>query len=246
MVATEWPHLTKAPIYEAIIDLRVSLSKSVTAKALLDAQSRIKSHYPRAEERHAWQGKFEVLGGAVASVDLGVTGYVFRSEDNTQAVQFRLDGFPFSRLPPYQDWMAFRSEAYRVWELYRGAFSPSVTRVAVRYINRLDIPLPIDNLTDYFSSVPNQPGADNFKTASFLNRVELLDPTTQVRAMLTQAQQAPTNPNVASFLVDIDVFKESPFDSDVEAAWRAVDEFREIKNRLFFALVKEKALELYK
>src|SRR5207253_4384748 len=82
-------------------------------------------------------------------------GYTFTSSDGLQAFQSRLDGFTFSRLAPYNGWESFCSEARRLWNIYREVTQPqAVTRAAVRYINRLDLPLPIRDLKDYLRTVP--------------------------------------------------------------------------------------------
>jgi hypothetical protein len=71
-------------------------------------------------------------------------GWRFVSPDKLHVFQARLNGFTFSRLPPYVDWESFRTEARRLWDLYRAVANPiAPTRIAVRYINRLDLPLPI-------------------------------------------------------------------------------------------------------
>ena len=43
-----------------------------------------------------------------------VDGYVFTSADGKQVVQYRLDGFTFSRLRPYTRWEEVFAEAQKV------------------------------------------------------------------------------------------------------------------------------------
>jgi uncharacterized protein (TIGR04255 family) len=67
-----------------------------------------------------------------------------------------LDGFAMSRLAPYENWNAVRDEARRLWDIYRSIAKPSkLIRLAVRYINRIDMPLPLGDFKDYLRTVPD-------------------------------------------------------------------------------------------
>jgi uncharacterized protein (TIGR04255 family) len=82
-------------------------------------------------------------------------GYDFPSGDGKQIFQARLDGFAFSRLAPYDCWESFRDEGRRLWEIYRTVAQPEVvTRIGVRYINRLDLPLQNLDFKHYLRTVP--------------------------------------------------------------------------------------------
>jgi uncharacterized protein (TIGR04255 family) len=61
-----------------------------------------------------------------------------------------------SHLAPYENWNAVRDEARRLWALYRSIAKPSkLIRLAVRYINRIDMPLPLGDFKDYLRTVPD-------------------------------------------------------------------------------------------
>ena len=132
------------PITEALIDIRADLPSDITLSELEKLQEAIKSHYPKKRLRHRFEGVIEFKeqeAPRAESKDLGPDGYFFWSADENQAVQFRLDGFTFNRLRPYKNWDAMRSEAKPLWELYLANARPlHVTRLALRYINSIDIP----------------------------------------------------------------------------------------------------------
>lgn len=242
----KWTHLERAPIHEAVIDFRVQLPEGVDSSRLLELHSKIKERYPKLEERRAFKGQIEIRQGrpvGTGAMDLGVNGYFFKNEEATQVVQFRLDGFAFSRLKPYQHWKSFRDEAERLWEVYKG-LAPSVARVAVRYINHIDLPVPVMRLEDYFNFSPRWPAEERFHGSAFLSRVEVVEPPSQARAILTQALLPPKGQTALTVLLDIDVFKELPFDLDYKAAWQTVDQFQAMKNDLFFGMITEKTREL--
>ena len=50
----------------------------------------------------------------------------------------------------------------------------------------------------------------------------------------------------APVILDIDVFREDPFDPNDIAVWNVLEDLRGVKNRIFFESVTEKLLEGYR
>jgi len=85
----------------------------------------------------------------------GIQGVQFISPDGKKVVQFRLDGFSFHKLKPYQSWELLKEEAMQIWKYYLECAKPlNVKRAALRYVNQIDIPLPFKNLEEYILTVP--------------------------------------------------------------------------------------------
>ncbi len=242
-------HLTKAPIIEALIDLRVQRPVGTTVAELKSLHEKFKGEYPAVTERRRWEGRFEVKDGAPqppVSADLGVSGFLFRSNDGKHVAQFQLDGFTFSRLAPYIDWEHFRNEARRLWDIFVSLPSrPHVTRVSARFVNVLDFPLPVGAPEEYLTGLPPAP-AENLFLESFFNRIDVRDVSREFRAVVMQGRQPPRNPAVMSVLADVEVSKDASFGEDYEGAWKTIDQFRSFKNDLFFNLITDKAVELFK
>src|SRR5678809_118110 len=60
-------------------------------------------------------------------------GHAFVGGEGKHVVQFRINGFTFSRLAPYQTWEQFRNEAKTLWESYRQIVGTlPVVRVGLR------------------------------------------------------------------------------------------------------------------
>ena len=73
-------------------------------------------------------------------------------------MQFRRDGFTYNRLHPYKNWDYLIEHTKRTYPIYKEIAKPeAITRLAVRYINHIKIPLPVDDLFEYFSDPPNIP-----------------------------------------------------------------------------------------
>ena len=79
-------------------------------------------------------------------------GYRYKTE--TEIAQFRVDGFTFSKIAPYTTWGEVSSEALRLWKVYVEVAKPrQVSRVAVRYINRMRLP-NVKDLGEYLEAPP--------------------------------------------------------------------------------------------
>lgn len=242
-------HLNNAPITEAILDIRVKLPANVKSNVLLSAHSQMGQQYPNKQERKKWEGQIVIEQSQVSQTNpvVGeVDGYLFRSSDNKQIVQFRLDGFTFNRLKPYETWESFRDEGRRLWNLFVETVSPEqITRIALRYINHLFIPGPIIDFDDYLTAGPAVPEKLPQGVTSFLTRVVIYEPTTRASGIITQALEKIVKPDILPIILDIDVIKESQFEVNYQEMWEAFEKLRHFKNRIFFESITEKTLELF-
>jgi uncharacterized protein (TIGR04255 family) len=152
-------HYRNAPITEAVIDLRVEVPADLGLKNLRDvlAEDAERERYP-SKEALLLEGVQFARSGDGASTTSTVRqeiGVRFHSTDGKYVFQARRDGFTLSRLSPYENWASFRTEARRLWNLYRATARPTrVLRAALRYINRINIPLPLNDFSEYFRTFP--------------------------------------------------------------------------------------------
>lgn len=249
-------HLTSAPIAEAVVDIRTALPKDFDVTSLSQLPSEIAERFPQSEPITAYSGKFEYdiklkLAKAEA-IDGGVVGHLFKTTDATKALQFRNDGFTFSKLKPYQDWARLRDEALDLWRIYvRNAKPESVSRVALRYINHLSIPFAGDrlDLDEYLTSSPKVPAGDDTPMpqgiASFFYRVVLPDPSIGAIAIIHQALESVTDSRTVPVILDIDAYIQGDLDPTSDKIWEAFEQLHDFKNRLFFAYITEKTAELF-
>lgn len=155
---SEYTVFPNAPITEALLDIRVELPNEVDIKKLEVFHDRISGRFPEKKIKGAFEVKVQLSPeGTPQSLPAsgGPQGYLFRSPNENKIVQARLDGFTFNKLKPYENWEIFRSEAYKFWNMYLQLFSPyKITRIALRYINRIEAPLPIKDLKEYILTNP--------------------------------------------------------------------------------------------
>jgi len=243
----DYPILKKAPITEALIDIRVKLPSDFDVKNISSIYESIKNQYPEKQERVKSKVKFEPQAEEQVKASIfAIDGYRYVSSDKKQIMQARLDGFTFSRLHPYIKWEELRDEAHRLWQLYKNITSPeSITRVAVRYINNLKIPMPIKDFDEYLTAPPMVPEGLPQGVSSFLTRTIIHEPSFGANAIITQALEQVVA-DVAPVILDIDVFKLESKGIVEKDAWEIIEKLRHFKNKVFFSSITDNLKEMYK
>ena len=238
--------LPHAPIKEALIDIQVAFPEKVTVEALNSKYAQIADQYPKHETLQRGEFGLHNEDGQPTTVTIGhtIAGYRYSSEDGHRVAQFRVDGFTFSQLEPYNTWEEMKEEAARLWEVYVDAVSPDpITRVGTRYINILKLPLNTE-LKEYLEAPPTIPAGLNQALGSFLTRVDIHDPTIEARGFLTQALEG-VHDDYAPIVLDIDVFVTKEFDPREDNLWQCLEQLRDFKNTVFFESITDKAVELF-
>jgi uncharacterized protein (TIGR04255 family) len=239
-------HLENAPITEALVDFRVSLSREFDATVFADLKTVLADRYPIIEQMRQFEAKLELMPGrkTVAAVPGGkVQGFRFRSQDGLNLAQFRADGFTYNRLAPYTEWSTVFPEAIRLWGLFvETARPPFVSRVALRYLNQLRPPIQSgDPLDKYLAALPPMPPGAPGGFAGFVSRISTHDPVTRLSANVTQALEAP-DPTI---LLDIDVYKAGEFETTTPALAPVFQALHQLKNEIFFGSITEETARLY-
>lgn len=242
----EYQILKNAPITEALIDLRVKLPSKLDVKEIDLIYESIKERYPEKQEQRISEFRIETKPAEelVKSVSK-INGYRYISFDKKQILQARLDGFTFSRLHPYIKWEDLSNEAHRLWLLYKDVTSPDlITRVALRYINKFNIPIPIRDFSDYLTAPPTVPEGLPQGVSSFLTRIAIYEPSIDAHAIITQLLEQIVN-EAAPIILDIDVFKVRPEGLEERDAWNIIEKLRHFKNQIFFKSITKKLKEMY-
>lgn len=233
-----------APITEAIIDLKVSLPRPVPFRKL-EQEAIVSATYTVQKEVMAFEVNSSMGAEVTASASQTPLGYLFSSADQRQVFQARQDGFTFSRLAPYEGWVPFRDEARRLWELYRSFAKPErITRLAVRNINRLDLPQPLVELKDYLRTLPEiSPDMSQSMSAYFM-QIQLPQHDLQAMLVITEAVIPPAQPDKVSVLLDIDLFSETEIAIEDGVVWDYFEQLRSRKNKVFEACITDRTKEL--
>jgi len=241
-------HLSKAPAREALIDIQFESSVS------LDTIDRFTAAAERSFKRRTnlSEAFFGIRSdGSSTRTGHSIIGRRLDSENPPHVLQCRETGFTFSRLSPYGEWGELRAEAKRWWDLFYSEIGPrTVTRIAVRYVNAITLPLPVGDFSEYLVCPPRLPAALPQAVSGFLQRVIVPDEISNCTSVITQVlEDKPAVGNDGSsitVLLDIDVFRMTHFvDSNIADVWTGLDELRMQKNRMFFEHLTEKAMEIF-
>jgi len=236
-----------APITEAIIDIQVERQENCTIDILGKFGEAIDKKFDEQKKRTRFEGKIDF--GPEKSPNFTqkseVDGVAFKCNPENKIVQARLNGYGFSKLQPYEKWETFVSEAKELWGKYRDLVNPSkVTRIGLRYINRIEIPMPVYDFKEYFLTFPEIAEGLPSAISGLFMRLTLPKPCTDYNAIITQAINQATNQSLP-IIFDIDVAKTGEFDASSDEIWTFLAEMREYKNEIFFKSLTEKAKGLF-
>lgn len=245
---TDYTVFPNAPIVEALLDIRAKLPKKVSSEHFLSLYEPIKDRYTKKTERKFVKGAFAIGPEPTATVDdSGSTGYFFESSSEKKVFQARLDGFTFNKLKPYECWASFRDEAHYLWDLYCDLANPEeIPRIALRYINRIEVPTPINDFGDYIATNPQvAPGLPQ-EVMHFFMQLVLPKDEIGATARITQTMEKHTPEGKLPLILDIDVWCEGQFADNAFEMWNKVEMLRNFKNDIFFKTTTDKAKELFK
>lgn len=240
-----WPTLSKAPIVEGLIDIRVERSATTSIAALKVACDELAAEFSSRVELRHWAGQISLSPQESPSISTAVDelgGFLLRSADEKWVVQFRVDGLTVSRLQPYGSWDELKGKASALWAKYSEAAKPSkVVRIASRFINRVQLPIGESFEKTFLTNFVIGPTLPQ-SIAGYLLRVVIPFEDKNAIAIVTQSLGG----NSTDCILDLDAFSEQPQGIDESSMWSKLDGLREVKNLLFFGSFTEAALERFK
>lgn len=240
------PHLSKAPAREALIDIQfeplIPLNR-VERFAVAAAPS-----FERKSD--LLEASFGFGAGGEQTSRQAQIGYRLDNDQTHYVLQPRTNGFTLSRLSPYGQWSDLRDEARKWWsQFYEIARPDVISRLAVRYVNAIQIPLPVVDFGDYLTCPPRLPDGIPQALSGFLQRVVVPDEQARCTSVITQAlegQPTTLGGGAINLLLDIDVFRPTRIDvGSIDEVWAGLDELRDQKNRMFFAHITERTVEMF-
>lgn len=245
-------HYGRAPITEAVIDIRCDLPPEATLDVL--RQGVDVDIYPDVQNYYEISGVVDISeSGVRGDAHSQQIGYLFRDETKERAiVQSRSNGFAFSALPPYGDWDAFSSEALLAWGRYRDAVRPlRITRLGVRFINRIEIPKDRVEIKDYLrTAIDVSPYLPQMINSYFL-QVQVPIPHYAASATVTSSLLNPEKGEATALLLDIDAWRATsialgePQSRDEEVS-EQLQSLRLAKNYVFEACITDATRGLIK
>lgn len=240
MPEIEFPKLTRPPLREALLDIRLREELPASVLSKFEAP---KGFPVRKEMKH---GQFQLQAEpdkpfAAKVLTEEALGIRYEREDGSEVVQLRRNGMTYSILKDYPGWSVLRGEAQAVWQGFLAASGTVIIqRMAVRYINAISIPLGAD-YDEHLTTAPRIPKSVPQLVTGFMQRVLVPFAEDTATAIITQTFEPPT---IA--VLDIDIFALCSLDGASADIWLKLDRLRGIADRIFFSSLTEKVIESYR
>ena len=165
----------KPPLVEALCEVRFASPEGHAWDWTIPGMlyQRIQARFPARKERHAIA--FPIGAAQVEPPRHAIERLQFASPDGTMIVQVGPDLLAVNSLRPHLGWPELRDTFLGVLGAYCELAAPrALTMAAVRYINRVEIPLrPGFALEKYFAVVPGLPGGVSGAVSTFLMHTEV-------------------------------------------------------------------------
>lgn len=201
----------KPPVIEALCEIYFADSEwdDTVPGAFYE---KVKNDYPKKRQRRIQEAKI-TLGPeqAVAGIRQLPPWMQFVSEEEHRMIQIARDLLVINQLHPYPHFEDWEPEIYRALNDYRDLANPKmVTRLGMRYINRVVIPEGRVRMEKYFTVYPNLPEGFGDTHGPFLVRVEVPQKDNAHTVLITFGTAPPpdSSQTVQAFMLDFyDIFQ---------------------------------------
>ncbi len=244
------PHriYARPPVVEAVVEIRVSPRPDLRVPELASVLFGEETEYSQPQQLFAAEFTIDAASATITERKEAIQGYRFAGSSTPSLVQIGLERFAFSRLAPYKPWSSWCEEARRLWSKYLDHTSPNeVTRIAVRYVNRIEF-APSDDrkILDYIKVYPELPPELPNRLAGLLMRLDLRSP--QLPGVGLVVNVGRTDPSVAghvALLLDLDLSRDVQLPSDDSTIWSIVEELHDLENSFFESCITDLSRELF-
>lgn len=251
MTAQAFPHLSKAPIYEATIELRVVGVSRDSDDAVEAFRVEVANDFPHHRPIRFIAPQFKLnLAQAdgefeTTHVERGMIGVRMESPDRNYIVHAKKDGLMVSRMAPYTSWDELMAHVRTLWPIYCRHLAPKeVRRIGARYINHLPLPqVEVCDLDQIFTKGPQIPSALPQDLTEYAIRFVLQMPEHKAGVAMTQGIGLPPPSGAPghSASLDIDAFTMGePLAADSSELWDRLEHLHTVKNKSFFASLQER------
>lgn len=238
----------KPPITEAVIDLR--FADRLDPPTLERAAADFRRYYSAQAVMNAalgWAPPSGAVSPPVAEMKVD-NGQRLSASDQTELVLLLPMSFTESQLAPYPGWDTFFQRFVRDWAIWKKTIGyRKIVRVALRYINRIDIPTTSGAVTeesDYVRTYVMAPG--EFGPILAYGAQVQFRPDEQGCWLILNTALAPSPLlNHIAIMLDLDVYVEREAPQNDEALFELLERMRSKKNSIFEACITDKSRELF-
>ena len=238
------PQYKRPPITEAVIELRLeqSLSRTELDKLL----QRFKDDYASSEDYVGYEVRVNPAERR-ADFEEQNRGYKLASSDRADVLLVTPAHFSCSRLAPYVGWEAFRARAEDHWRTWKRVVGyRKISRIGVRFINRIDIPAARGEsvkVSTYLRVYPRARALKHLQGYAMQMTGKLEQDN--LRVVINSSLVPPPLVDHISVVLDIDISCETDAPQRDDEVWALIDKIRMHKNQIFEESVTDRARELF-
>jgi uncharacterized protein (TIGR04255 family) len=238
------------PITEAVIEIRFAAPLGADRIAAISGD--FQSLYPfeqRIADVHVQLNLPSAPQAGTTTETIETLGHKRSSLDQTEILVLRPQNFVVSQLAPYPGWQTFFERFRRDWILWKSLISyRKISRIGVRYINRIDIPSisgQIINYEQYINIYPHLPTLiPNVQGYGVQVIVDMPD----ISCRMTLNSLTAPSPLLGhgGFIIDQDIYNEQTPPQNDDDIYTFLNVVRVKKNDVFEACITSRARELFK
>jgi uncharacterized protein (TIGR04255 family) len=239
----------RPPVAEAAIEMR--FENPIHQPDLERAAGRLETEYPISETEVAQSINVDTVAGA-ATFSTAWQGVKRSSRDRTDVVILRSNAVIVAQLAPYRGWEHLFGRLKNAWASLSRTTRENIglSRLGIRYINRIDIPVADADGASFFDYLRFHPQApegliDKAPLSEFSAHVAFPISENDLGAKLVMAKAISPLLSHNSILLDIDVFREGNVPRKADEIWDVLSAMRGRKNMIFEMCITDKARELF-
>lgn len=237
-------HYKKAPIVEAIIDVKFEAPFAIREMERL--RDRFKGQFLSVEERRTFRVEFGPKAGPQEST---LAGYKMTSKNATDVVLINQNSVGTARLAPYENWEKFARQAETNFDVVTKVVGrKKIIRVGVRFINRLDIPneqMANQPLNKFLRIGVSLPPEVSEVISNFNFVVQGKEPETGTPFNLRSGIMGSTLIDCVSVQLDIDVFWDTEIPGRIDEMWAGIERLHQSKNSIFEHCITDELRKLF-
>lgn len=240
------PDYARPPIVEAVIELR--FRKAQSYEEIADNKGLWQKEYRGFESQDSVALHYDAQKDEPSRTRRPVS-LKFQSADMTDLLIVGEENFLCARLAPYCGWDSFFGRFQRDYQKFRQKLGPvPVSRIACRFINRLDIPGDEDDRVSpavWTLLGPNLPLPWVSDVTQYAMRVVRKVPEFDASVGIATGTTGSPVPGCLSILLDIDAYQDDLNVRREDEILERLVRLRELKNRTFEDCLTDKARELF-
>lgn len=243
----KWIKLNNSPIVLAILQIQFELPEDYDVKNFLTNEKALKVELPFKQNDFSGNiniPSIPVVGISTAQISSSISGYSFFNKETQRIVSINKNSFTYSSEAKYEGWEGFKNEGLKYFSLFSDILSSiELTRLSVRFINKINLPLD-ENLLNYFKiTISAQEGAVKYPSDFFSLKFRSSIPGTKISTNLGLSLEE-RNHESLGYVFDIDVLDHEIRKYDLDKISESFDNLREVKNDIFFSCITEKTVSM--